>query len=458
MKLEYIDKSKDNSKLIIIMAGWSTDRRFYSHVAMKGWDVAVISGYDDLSCADDISSHYTTIYLYAWSLGVFASHFLPFAHRITAAFAIGGTGIPADDLLGIPKAIFKGTLDSLDPRNLLKFRKRMFDSSSQFNTLSQRFPLSDNIEHLKKELSIFLDKSSEVSSHGMAAEPDIKWRRAYITSDDRIFPSRAQTRYWSEVKNCKEIVCLKSPHFVDVADIVRDTILDTEVVARRFSRAASTYNDNAPIQNLIANRLADLLSKNGPCERRNLKVLEIGPGTGLFTRLWSEIISPATVDFVDITRIDRFNLFENENYIYEDAEEWIMKCRSRYDLVLSSSAIQWFSNIPLFFKNIHSRLEEGGMMIVSSFLPGHFGELDTFRPAPILYPDTMMLRDALSDFSKADLFTERHEMKFKSPRELLMHLKLTGVGGSSSPGHGAEILKSGINSLTYLPVYILASK
>lgn len=458
MKTEYLNISPDNSKLILIMAGWATDRRFYSHIAMRGWDVAMISGYDDLSSVDDIPGKYHTIYLYAWSLGVCASRFLPFAGRITAAFAIAGTEIPAHDKFGIPIDIFKGTLVTLNIRNLLKFRKRMFDSSDRFNSISDRLPLTDDIDSLKAQLSVFLDISRGDMQNAGGRRNDLKWKRAYVTASDRIFPEQAQTDFWKQADNCLEIITLNSTHFVDINDIVRDTISDPEVIALKFSKAAPTYDNNALIQNLIAGRLADLLSKSDICSRENLKALEIGPGTGLFTKLWSEIIKTKRVDFIDITETKHFRLFENENYFKEDAEEWIMKCESKYDLVLSASAIQWFTNIPLFFKNIYSHLEDGGVMLVSSFLPGHFGQLDLFRPSPILYPDIESLREALSDFSTIEIFTERHEMNFNSTRDLLMHLKFTGVGGSSSTGQYSEILKSGINSLTYLPVYIIATK
>ena len=68
MKCEFLHK-EGSSRLILIFSGWSTDMEFYSHISHPGWDVAVVSGYTDFDFPTEILDSYTTISLFAWSMG-----------------------------------------------------------------------------------------------------------------------------------------------------------------------------------------------------------------------------------------------------------------------------------------------------------------------------------------------------------------------------------------------------
>ena len=69
------------------------------------------------------------------------------------AIAINGTESPVDNSTGIPENIFKGTLETLDERNLRKFRMRM--SGSHYKNLEGCFNTPD-IDKLKSELEFIL--------------------------------------------------------------------------------------------------------------------------------------------------------------------------------------------------------------------------------------------------------------------------------------------------------------
>lgn len=70
MKIEFISHNPENSSLILIFAGWSTVPSLYEDVHMTGWDAAVIYDYDNLNLDFSFLDKYSTVWMFAWSLGV----------------------------------------------------------------------------------------------------------------------------------------------------------------------------------------------------------------------------------------------------------------------------------------------------------------------------------------------------------------------------------------------------
>ena len=310
---------------------------------------------------------------------------------------------------------------------------------------------------LARELENVIGWTSGADS---AHQPRLKWNRAYISQSDRIFPPQNMERAWRGC--CTETISLEGAHFIDIPALIRSVIADTSVVSSRFAKAADTYDSHALPQQMIALRLASLLRQHLPPSPR--RVLEIGPGTGFLTREWSRFMHPEHADFVDLTDIGPFHTAVSETYAVTDAEEWIATKAAditspKYDVILSSSVIQWFADIPVFIQNAARLLHSDGIMAMSTFLPGNLSELDVLRPAPLLYPDVESLTKALHKAGLKSLVIERNEirMEFASRRHLLMHLKHTGVAGSQT--NGTRLSPSAdFSKLTYLPVYIIASK
>ncbi|MDE7116742.1 MAG: methyltransferase domain-containing protein, partial [Muribaculaceae bacterium] len=165
------------------------------------------------------------------------------------------------------------------------------------------------------------------------------------------------------------------------------------------------------------------------------------------------------IDFVDIAPVQPMHLAQTERYFCEDAEKWVRLAEEKYDCILSSSTIQWFANIPEFINSCSRLLRPGGVILVSSFTQGNLGELDSLRPSPIHYHSPEEYRKWFErNFDDTAVLTEEITLRFSSPRELMMHLKHTGVGGSApSPGISPSVLRA-IDRITYRPVYISATK
>lgn len=440
--------NQNSDRLILIFAGWSTDPDFYSDVRMEGYDVMVAWDYSDLAFPPSVLNGYTTICLFAWSLGVFAaSASLPW-DRISLAVAINGTQFPADDSKGIPEEIFLATHDRLDERNLLKFRKRMI--GKRFGEISKRFARND-VEMLKEELR-------NIHSASRNADPKGVWDKVIISSDDLIFPPHNMQEAWKYHPLNPEIRIQAAPHFIDIKDVVCGAVPRRDKVGERFRKAISTYDTTASAQRLAAASLVESI----PPETSSGNVLEIGPGSGLLTFQLGRKFKIQTMDFIDLYDTPDFGVASRENHFAGDAEDWLEErakaAPESYDLIVSASAMQWFVNPERFFRNCRRLLKPGGVLACSTYLPGTLREINEVNPFGLVYRSRERLSAIVDNFfDEVEMHSDELRLEFGSAKEALRHLVMTGVGGSAAnnlPLH--EILKTFPRTLTYLPLYIIA--
>lgn len=449
MKCDFLHK-EDSGRLIIIFAGWSTGPTFYRHLSLPGWDILVVHDYSDFDFPTAIFEPYHTIALFAWSLGVYAASCVLPPDRISLAVAINGTESPVDDSCGIPVKIYRSTMSTLDNRNLLKFRHRM--CGTLYNDVEPLFTTSEaDIENLKFQLK-------QIGGH-TGKSVGLHWNRVYIALNDRIFPPDAQRRAWSSYPSHPEMIYLEAPHYIDLAKIIMSALPAKEKVGNHFHKALDTYDNQAIAQKAIARRLTDF---PGGVPIKPLKVLEIGPGSGIFSKMFADRFHPEEIDFIDLYPLPEFSIAPKENYFITDAEDWVARqaviLPSSYDAVISASALQWFANPESFFKNVAKLLHPGGFLLCSTFISGNLKELTSVNPYGLIYRSTEELEKMINRyFMFSKLEEEELVVDFPSPRQTLRHLKETGVGGGLSTGRSLkEILEDTPLFLTYRPLYIYA--
>lgn len=468
MKTRLIFHTPSCRRLLLIFSGWSTSPGFYSDLRAEGWDIMLVYDYTSLDFNTSVLKPYSTIFIIAWSLGVAAAetaarrHFRPGV--ISAAFAVNGTLSPADDRCGIPTDIYDGTASRLDPRNLRRFRHRMSGPRDPY-----RFPEDSSAaisEQEENSVELLIARlRDELASLRRPIAPEsgtkspIRWKRVYISDADLIFPPEAQRLSWSSHPDEPQIVSVRAGHYLPLQQVIDDVTPDLPRIGEKFSKASATYNDNATAQNMIASRLASLCEADRK-EDCGMKILEIGPGSGTLTRHLGRMLKPAEATFIDLYPLQPFGIARQERYVVGDAEEWIEQDPDKgYDLIASASTIQWFADPERFFANAAAKLRPGGRLVCSTYLPGNLAELDPLRPAPLIY----RTRDELSEmlgrhFSHVELSEERISIDFESPRQALMHLKLTGVGGGTSRSMTRHLLTAlpPHPRFTYRSLYILA--
>lgn len=456
MKWDWIQQN-GSRRLILIFAGWSTTPSFYSHISRKGWDVAVVHDYTDSSFPSSHLDYYDSVAVFAWSMGVWAASIALPPFKPALAIAVNGTPCPVSNSCGIPVDVFDGTEKNLNPRNLIKFRKRM--SGERYVALQQSFESSSSdIDSLKKQLRFI--KESSISSRPLTQDlADIGWNRAIISTDDLIFPAANQQAAWQSHPSHPEIIEIEAPHYVDLLPVISGALPSIEKIASRFLKASVSYDREAHAQRLIAEKLISLC----PDITANT-VLEIGPGTGFLTRLIVSRLKPSTMHFVDLYSLPTFGVAKDEVYHECDAEGWVENeaniCPSSFDAIVSASAIQWFVDPKRFFSNAAALLKPRGVLLCSTFLPGNMKELRQANPFGIVYRSVSEIKQHLSDnFDVIAMHSEDVSLSFSSSLQTLRHLSLTGVGGDSSgrvkpPGKSVQIPVC----LTYRPLYIMAMR
>lgn len=444
MRFELLRHTEGCKKLILIFTGWSTDAELYRDINIEGWDLAVVHDYSEMHFDNALLKGYSTIWLFAWSLGINAASAVLSPELITGAYAINGSLNPVDDEEGIPVAIYEGTLNNLDNRNLCKFRRRMSPDSETFRRLFDRNFSDEEIESLRGQLASFRE---------LTVKENLPWRKVFIANGDKIFPPENMKRSWGKLP--VEIVVMNGAHYLPMSEIISSIIPDPDKIGGKFHSAFHSYDNHATAQNRIATRLCDLLMAN--CKGTPQCLLEIGPFTGMFTRKYLPHLNPQEVDFVDLFPIRPFNLAAKETYFCQDAEKWIENTDKQYDVIVSASTVQWFSNIGEFIGNCRKHLKPGGILAISSFITGNLGELDTFRPVPLHYPTKEDYERWISEnFSTYSIETEELTMTFKDKRALLMHLKHTGVSAGGNVSGSRISLPENFTTLTYRPIYIIA--
>lgn len=456
MKQEFT-VNEGNRKLIIIFAGWGMDASPFRHLRLDGHDIAVVWDYRDMTLDSTPFRKYSDIYLFAWSFGVYVAARTLASGTLnpTIKVAVNGSLNPIDDNEGIPEAIFCGTLDNLSERNLDKFYRRMCKDAASYAAFKADMPCRD-IAGLKDELQAIADMSADKD-----ADISVDWDRAIIAGNDRIFPPDNLRRAWSYLPRTRKIA--DGGHLPDWQSLIEQEIIDKSLVAQRFSRSASTYDDNADVQRHIAEKLWELW--RDATENPPLSILEAGYGTGMLTRLYTSHWHPYRISLWDLAPID-IELPEAGEIIAGDAEELIrLMPEDYYEAIASASAMQWFDSPERWLQNAALTLADGGIIAISTFGPDNMRELTSVTRLPLRYYTTDELSSMIPDGCNIITMEEERIVKnFDSPREVLNHLKLTGVNAMRR--HGTNIrdilsrypLTDGKATLTYHPIYLIIKK
>jgi len=253
------------------------------------------------------------------------------------------------------------------------------------------------------------------------------------------------------------------------------TPVETTLISRRFSRAIHTYDQYAIAQQKICNRLAGLVTQFAGNQFG--RILEVGCGTGGFTRLLQQqciagewIINDLCNSYEKQIRELLSTTNGTAQFIPGDAEK--INFQGTFDLITSASAIQWFANPEAFLRRISGNLQPGGALILSTFTPENLQEIQTLTGQGLVYPEKQHYLNWLSgDFNLLYIREEKIELTFDTPYQVLQHLKYTGVTATGSGNwtrktveeFSARYIKrfsTGNNQvkLTYCPLYLVAIK
>lgn len=219
---------------------------------------------------------------------------------------------------------------------------------------------------------------------------------------------------------------------------------DKELIRSRFDRAMETYQANAGVQDMMAERLMDMVALEGRRQSGNLsqnidkriygQVLEVGCGTGLLTRrivgrfrpemLWLNDLCPSAERYIPESPEVSVSFFAGDAETVDFPEG--------LDLIMSSATVQWFDDLPAFFSKCADALKPGGLIAFSTFGSRNLMEIAGTTGAGLEYYDMTGLMELLDErFEVLAPDEDIIRLEFSTPMDVLRHLRETGVTGIS---------------------------
>lgn len=249
-------------------------------------------------------------------------------------------------------------------------------------------------------------------------------------------------------------------------------MMNKELIAQRFTKAAGTYSREAHVQHQIAHKMIGLLQQHLPAASPR-RIVEFGCGTGIYSRLLLRSLRPEQLLLNDLCsemqHPCRDLLNEHVSFVSGDAEQLCFPQETQ--LITSCSTLQWFEQPEAFFRRCSNYLAAHGYLAFTTFGQSNMTEIRQLTGNGLVYRSRRELETSLSTLY--DIIYSEEEvipLTFDSPMQVLQHLKQTGVTGTGTHSWTRSSLQQfcdqyvhqfsrGENvSLTYHPIYIIAKK
>lgn len=250
-------------------------------------------------------------------------------------------------------------------------------------------------------------------------------------------------------------------------------IPDKRLIEQRFSKAAHTYEQQADIQHVVAEKLLAMLDDS--LMQEPLSVLEIGCCTGLLTAKLvkrfpdmqhftaSDLVSSFQPYIEEKTR----SLSGRSTFVAGDIEQ--LTFARKFDLIISSSTFHWIHDLPRLFNKLHDLLTPQGMLAYSIYGAENLKEIRTITGIGLPYQDfNSLLHTTEQQFTVIESDHNLETLWFSTPLATLQHLRQTGVNAIGTKAWTRKKLNlfskeyaqrfkgdQGIR-LTYHPMYFIA--
>ncbi|MBH2030027.1 MAG: malonyl-ACP O-methyltransferase BioC [Moraxellaceae bacterium] len=246
--------------------------------------------------------------------------------------------------------------------------------------------------------------------------------------------------------------------------------VDKALVAQRFAKAGQSYVEHAVVQKQISAQLFEYLKAY--CPKTFDSVLEIGCGSGNLTHLFHTHFHFDQLFLNDLYEdVDQhFSTIQNIAWLIGDIEQ--LKLPSGLDAVISSSALQWMTDLPALLQRIHDALKPKGYLGFSTFGENNLIEIKQLTGQGLNYYSLEALQQQLQENGFEILLIQQayKQAYFDHPKSVLQHLKATGVTATAQSHRWTkQSLQQFYSdyqqfydeqgfSLTYHPIYVIAQK
>jgi malonyl-CoA O-methyltransferase len=217
-----------------------------------------------------------------------------------------------------------------------------------------------------------------------------------------------------------------------------------EKIKNNFSRYAADYDAHSSIQNYTGSKLASTLGA-----RQFGTILDIGCGTGNYTRVLREKFPSSSIKALDVStemvKVAQCKL-QNEKieFIVADAETATFK--ESFDLITSNACFEWLDDLDAAIMKYSNTLESTGVILFSTFGPLTFCELSkcldkvykTITPISSSYfADKTKVKQILEKyFDNVSVEEQILKRTYNLLWQLLNTIKYTGTRGAGINGQG----------------------
>ncbi len=214
----------------------------------------------------------------------------------------------------------------------------------------------------------------------------------------------------------------------------------TGLLINRFARAVATYEAQAVVQGLAADRLTYCMGAH--FHTLAPRILEIGCGTGLLSRRLMARFAPSELVLNDVCP-DMGICFANvprTTFLPGDART--LAWPGPFDAIASASAVQWLGDLKTFLKRCAEVLVPGGLIAISGFGPETLREVKALTGRGLAYPTFEAFVAAFEDFRPLEAERSVQTLTFPDAQTVLRHLRETGVtatGGGDAPWTRARL-------------------
>ena len=191
-----------------------------------------------------------------------------------------------------------------------------------------------------------------------------------------------------------------------------------------FSKHAKDYDDNNIIQRIVSKALVR------ECKNKPKKILELGCGSGqIFRHIDWNIEYYKAIDFsssmcelhprnknIEIKCFD----FDSDEF-YKDIEDEV------YDLVISSSAMQWSKDLPLLVTRLSKITKQIDAVLFTSNTFKSIYKITNQKPSIL---SLEQIKEAFLQADKNTIFEVfNYKIEFDNKKELFKYIKNSGVKG-----------------------------